>query len=341
MSSRMEYRIVMIGHPLQRTALGDAHNEAFTQLGLPIRYERLEVPPVNFHRELTGLLQDPSFIGAKIGSPYKQTVLAYCQELTHAAQGIGAVNTLVRRPTGLIVGDNTDVPAFVRCLDEQQVQRVRTALILGAGGAARVALAGLREMGCARYLIGYRQPRRITEISSQFKNIRRQVTYFAMSDMADFFSWADANAIFSPERLMPAPDPPAPEPRRRGKSGGGQQRRGPVASDDGIKRWNMLVNATPVGLDGESKPLISNISFIRCFEHVLDMIPLREPTVLMELALQAGVPVISGYRLLQLQAECSRELWINEYQRHVNRELPLAIALGNQPRHMTVRRQRR
>jgi shikimate 5-dehydrogenase len=341
MSDSVDYRVVMIGHPLQRTALGDAHAEAFAKQGLPLHYEQLDVPPVNFHRELTNLLRDPSFLGAKIVAPYKQTVLAYCQELAHAAQGIGAVNTLVRRPSGLIVGDNTEVPAFVRCLTDQGVTRVRTGLILGAGGAARVALAGLRELGCARYMVGFRHPRRTTELASQFKGIRRQLTFFPLNEMTEFFDWAAESDVFSRGVPMPAPEPESAAARKRKQANGNSQRgRGWQVSDDGIKRLNLLVIASPVGIDGgETTALINTVTFMRCFERVLEMIPTTTPTPLMQLAESAGVPVISGYRLQELQAECSRELWIREYRRHESGE-PAPVE-PEPVKQMTVRRRRR
>ena len=95
----MDFKVFQIGHPLPRAVLGDAHAQAFTEQNLPISYERLDVPPVNFHREITTLARDKEFLGAKISPPYKQSTLAYCQELSSAAQLVSAINTLVRRST--------------------------------------------------------------------------------------------------------------------------------------------------------------------------------------------------------------------------------------------------
>ena len=201
----MDYKVYLIGHPLPRAVLGDLHAQVFTEQELPISYERLDVPPVNFHQEITTLARDRAFLGAKIAMPYKQSTLAYCQELSGAAQLVSAVNTLVRRPSGLIYGDNTDVLAFVQSFRSQGIKRVRTALVLGAGGAARVALAGLRELGCARYMVGYRNPRRPTELSSQFKGIRRQVNYFPLQEMTSFFNWSKQIELFGDESPMPRP----------------------------------------------------------------------------------------------------------------------------------------
>jgi len=308
----VQFKVYLIGHPLGASWPTESHGAAFDDIGLPIAFERCDVPPVNFHRVMTALLREQTFLGAKIAAPYKQTTLAYCQEVSPVAQGIGAVNTLVRRPSGLVHGHNTDVAAFVRCIQSEGVKRVRTALILGAGGAARVALAGLRELGCARYLVGYRQPRRPAELSSQFKGIRRQIGYFPLQELTEFSNWAQEAGLFDDAR--PIPLPPGD------------------AQDDGIKRWNLLVNATPVGLppdNGES--IVTCPRFLRCFERAIDLVPSPEPTRLIELCIEAGVPVLPGKRVFDLQAEFSRELWIKEYERRAGLGAAPTAAVKRQP----------
>jgi shikimate dehydrogenase len=318
----VEYTVYLIGHPLRRSPLGDAHNEAFAAEQLPIRFERLDVPPVNFHRTITELLREESFLGAKVSVPYKQTALAYCQELSITAQGIGSVNTLVRRPSGLVYGHNTDVAAFTQYLRDQGVDRVRTALILGAGGAARVALAGLRDLGCARYLVGYRHPRRPPELSSQFKGIRRQIDYFPLQEMQDFLGWTTQRGMF-------ANSPAMPSPLEQPSAGGG---------DDGLKRWDLLVNATPVGQPPhEDLSPVTCPNFLRCFERVVDLVPTSRSTPLIELAEQAGVPAMRGLMLFELQAAFSRELWVREYRRRQQGK----TSTGRSARQPVLKRQKR
>ena len=303
----VDYKVYLIGHPVQRAVLGDIHAQAFAEQDLPISYERLDVPPVNFHRVMTDLSRDPSFLGAKVSIPYKHSTLAYCQELSHPAQSIGAVNTIARRPSGLVYGDNTDVLAFVNHMRELGITRVRTALILGAGGAARVALAALRELGCARYMLGYRNPRRPTEISSHFRGIRRQVSFFPLEEMVSFFGWAENSGIFENGPMMPAP---------------GEEENTGRKEDDNIKRWDLLVNATPVGQAPKvDRSLVTCASFLRCFDHILDMVPQVDPTRLEQLAEDARVPVVRGIDLYRMQAQFSRELWLKEYRRHLGEEV--------------------
>jgi shikimate 5-dehydrogenase len=311
----LQFKVYQIGHPLTAGPFGDIHTPAFQELGVPIEYVPVEVPPVNFHRVMSGLLRDAACLGAKLLPPYKQTALAYCQEVSPAAQGVGAVNTLVRRPSGLIHGHNTDVAAFVQCLREQHVKRVRTAIILGAGGAARVALAGLRDLACARYLIGFRQPRRPSELSSQFKGIRRQMTYFPLQEMVDFFDWAvtagKLAAAPAPGRDDgPSDDEERDEPEEQRDQG-----------NDGPKKWNLLVNATPIGYkERADESIITTPAYLSCIDRVCDMVPSQGTTKLIQLTKSVGLPYIEGRDLYFKQAQLSRELWLKEYARHTGQE---------------------
>lgn len=300
----VEYKVYLVGHPLARTPIGDAHNEAFRKDGLPIEFVRMDIPPVNFHRELSELLRQPEVLGIKVAKPYKQTALSYCQEISHPAKATGVVNTMVKRRSGLVYGHNTEAPGLVKLMRDGGIDTVRSALILGAGEGARIALAALRDLGCARYLVGYRNPRRPTELSSQFKGIRRQVSYFPLNEMTEFFSWAESSGVL--------PEPPAATQ----KSGKKKIKSKKSTSGGDRKRWSVVVNATPIGLgqhQGES--LITSASFMTCFEHVIELAPAEEPTPLAKLAQQAGVPVFYGLDLLARQSDDSREAWIKEYNR--------------------------
>ena len=305
----MKRKVYLIGPHPEAEAAAQLHRAAMAAQDLPIEILSLEIDPAQFHERMSSMLSEPDFLGAKILEPYKQTSIAYCQEITPSARGLGAVNTIVRRPSGLIYGENTDVHAFVDYLREQGIDRVRTALVLGAGGAARVALAGLRNMNCARYMVGFGHPRRPAEIASQFKDIRRQISFFQLDDMKNFFSWINEVDFFADRPPLP---PPTYKKAKRRDAGGG----------DTVKRWDLLVNATPVGDNGTTgESLITVTNFLRCFERVLDLVPSVEPTELVNLARTAGVPATHGDMLNRMQENSASEMWLREYRRSVNGEV--------------------
>ena len=98
--------------------------------------------------ELDGFLKNPHFDGLNVTIPYKKTVIPYCGELSPAAQRIGSVNTLVRRPDGSLYGDNTDYTGFLYMLGKSGVEvSGKKCLVLGSGGASLTVRTALEDLG--------------------------------------------------------------------------------------------------------------------------------------------------------------------------------------------------
>ena len=75
--------------------------------------------------------------GFNLTIPHKVEVLKYLDELSPAAEIIGAVNMVVNRD-GKLWGENTDGKGFLLSLAEEGISpEGKTVMILGAGGAAR------------------------------------------------------------------------------------------------------------------------------------------------------------------------------------------------------------
>lgn len=86
--------------------------------------------------------------GFNVTIPYKQDIMQYCAEVSPQAQAIGAVNTVVRRADGTLLGDNTDYYGFMYMLESLNVDiKGKKAVILGGGGASKTVQAVLREKG--------------------------------------------------------------------------------------------------------------------------------------------------------------------------------------------------
>jgi shikimate dehydrogenase len=117
-------------------------NAAFAELGLDWRYLHLPVPPELF-AETVRALPGSGYRGANVTIPHKLAAHALADELTEAAAAIGAVNTLSFEE-GRVGGDNTDAGGLMDALGGE---RPTSALVLGAGGAARAVVWALREAG--------------------------------------------------------------------------------------------------------------------------------------------------------------------------------------------------
>ncbi len=116
-------------------------NAAFAALGLDWAYVPLPTPPEGLAAAVQGLAA-AGFAGANVTIPHKTAVLALCDEVDPVATQAQSVNTLVVAD-GLVRGSSTDVVAIAAAVEAAG----RLALVLGAGGSAKAAVAALRSVG--------------------------------------------------------------------------------------------------------------------------------------------------------------------------------------------------
>ncbi|MCB0883117.1 MAG: shikimate dehydrogenase [Thermoleophilia bacterium] len=154
----------IIGWPVAHSLSPAMHNAAFGALGLDWVYVAFPVEPGRVGEALDGLAA-AGVAGLNVTIPHKHEVIAACSAVSPAVEAIGAANTLVADGEGGWTADNTDAPGFLRALDESAPLDVegRTALLLGAGGAARAVAFALRARG-ARIACANRTAARAAEI---------------------------------------------------------------------------------------------------------------------------------------------------------------------------------
>lgn len=103
--------------------------------------------------ELEGFLKNGNFVGLNVTIPYKKDVIPFLDQLSPVARRLGAVNTIVRRGDGSLVGHNTDYFGFRYLVHQSGLDvRGKKVLVLGSGGASNTAVAALQELG-ARVVI--------------------------------------------------------------------------------------------------------------------------------------------------------------------------------------------
>lgn len=107
-------------------------------------YELFEKEP----EELAEFLKHGDFTGLNVTVPYKKAVIPFCAELSPRARMLGAVNTILRRQDGSLIGHNTDFFGFSAMLESGGFAvSDKKALVLGSGGASNTVAAVLRERG--------------------------------------------------------------------------------------------------------------------------------------------------------------------------------------------------
>ena len=141
---RAPVRLVLLGQPVSHSLSPVFQNAALEAAGLPARYEALDVSPSELAATLRTLANEGA--AGNVTVPHKEQAAALCEHLTPLAARVSAVNTWWS-VDGALHGDNTDVAGFddaVLSLVGRIPVGARVA-VLGAGGAARAAVAAVRE----------------------------------------------------------------------------------------------------------------------------------------------------------------------------------------------------
>ena len=104
--------------------------------------------------------------GISVTMPYKQAIVAHLDNSDVPTQQCGACNTIVRGKDGRLFGFNTDVYGIVAAIEPRVALQGARVLVLGAGGAARAAVIGLKAKG-AEVTIVNRTPAKAVELAKQ------------------------------------------------------------------------------------------------------------------------------------------------------------------------------
>jgi 3-dehydroquinate dehydratase/shikimate dehydrogenase len=104
-------------------------------------------------KDLLACVRDIPIHGLSITMPYKTVMLSHLDNTDSHTTKIGACNTVVRAQDGKLYGFNTDAAGVVRPLEQRITIEGAKILVLGAGGAARAAVYGLKERGAEVYVL--------------------------------------------------------------------------------------------------------------------------------------------------------------------------------------------
>lgn len=153
----------VLGNPLGHSLSPIMHNAAFRALELDLRYLPFEAKTL---AEFLPLLAELRIGGLSVTIPFKEQIVPHLEKLDAAARRAGAVNTVVKRWNRL-EGYNTDTAAAMAPLRGRIRLRGARVGVLGAGGAARALLAGLRRRG-AQVTVFSRNRRKGAALAERF-----------------------------------------------------------------------------------------------------------------------------------------------------------------------------
>jgi shikimate dehydrogenase len=193
----------LIGWPVEHSRSPLIHGYWIRQLGLDAAYRREAVPSERF-ADFVSHLADRGYVGANVTVPHKEAALALSKP-DALAQAVGAANTLWLAD-GVLRATNTDVEGFVASLDAgapDWAAPLQSAVVLGAGGAARAIVFGLIERGVRRIHVVNRSPERATALRRRFGERVAPSGWGHRSDLL-----ADAGLLVNTTTLGMAGQPP-------------------------------------------------------------------------------------------------------------------------------------
>ncbi|MBP0617131.1 shikimate dehydrogenase [Jiella mangrovi] len=168
-AEREGQRAFITGWPVWHSRSPLIHGTWLKELGLPGSYGRMGVPPEEIDA-FFATLGEQGYVGGNVTIPHKVAAFRAVERRDGDAEAIGAVNTLWFEGQSL-VGGNTDAYGFAANLDERLKgwTEAETAVVLGAGGAARAVVHALLSRGVKRVEIVNRTPSRAEELAARFE----------------------------------------------------------------------------------------------------------------------------------------------------------------------------
>ncbi|MEO6801760.1 MAG: shikimate dehydrogenase [Granulicella sp.] len=162
----------VVGNPVKSSLSPVMLNTAFRRETLNAVYLALQTTKLP---DLLKLIDEIPIRGLSVTMPFKQEILPYLEKTDPLATEIGACNTILRAPDGKLYGFNTDVAAIVGSIEKRMPVRGAKILVLGAGGAARAAVFGLRDKGAEVFILN-RTPETARKLARQSgaKTIKRE-----------------------------------------------------------------------------------------------------------------------------------------------------------------------
>ncbi len=262
----------LLGSPVAHSLSPQMHNLSFRERGIDAVYLAFDVPEDRLG-ETVHVFRNLNTYGFNLTMPDKQKVMEYVDDLSRAAELIGAVNTVVNRD-GKLIGHNTDGIGYVSSVRSHGFEPAgKEVTLLGAGGAALAIAVQLALDGVKVLHIANRRSRSWKKAQELADRISRET-----SCRADLTDLEDTKAM-----------------------------------RDIIGRSDLLTNATSAGMapKTEASP-IGDPSLLREGLVVSDIIYNPRRTRLIAMAQEAGCRSFNGMDMLLYQGAAAFRLWTGQ-----------------------------
>ena len=279
----------LIGNPVRHTLSPLIHNTIAEMKGINLVYVPFEVPKGKVKNAVRGA-DALGIKGVNVTVPYKSDVIPHLTEIDPLAEGIGAVNTLVRSEDGGFKGYNTDMTGLYHAMqDEGIVLEGETVVILGAGGVARPVAYLCAAKGADKVYVLNRTFEKAEAVAKEVNEALRASDDEAIADAGD-------------DKVIPMPL-------------------------DGYKELMdkedsfFAVQCTSVGLFPDvNSAVIEDEEFYKHVSAALDVVYKPLETKFMKLVKAAGGKTFSGLKMLLYQGIDAFELWFEEEGVKISKE---------------------
>jgi 3-dehydroquinate dehydratase/shikimate dehydrogenase len=151
------------GSPIRSSLSPLMMNAAFRRETVNAVYLALQADKL---ADLLTLVKEIPIQGLSVTMPLKQEILTHLEHTDPLSAKIGACNTVLRAQDGKLYGFNTDVAGIIAPLERRMAIKNAKVLVLGAGGAARAAVFGLRDKGAEVHILN-RTPETAQKLAKQ------------------------------------------------------------------------------------------------------------------------------------------------------------------------------
>lgn len=260
----------LYAQPARHSISPAMHTKAFEATGTDAVYLSFDVAPEDLAASMTAV-RTLGMMGVNLSMPHKMAVIPFLDELSPAAQLIGAVNTVVNED-GRLVGHNTDGVGFMRSLQDIDVDIIgKEICIIGAGGAATAIASQAAIDGVKRIYVFNRQD----EFMEKFQQKAAEIAATTAADVVTVDLEADYHQLA-----------------------------------ECLKKCVLLVNATGVGMKPHDDLMpIKNGEVLHEDLAVYDVIYNPRETKLLRTAREKGLKTANGLGMLLYQGAEAFRLW--------------------------------
>ena len=262
--------LALIGSPVGHSGSPAMYNYSFEKLGLDYAYVAFDVKEDGVKGALDAMRLF-NMRGMNVTMPDKVEAARYMDELSPAAQIIGAVNTIVNED-GKLIGHMTDGEGFVNNLKDHGVSIVWKKMFVAGGGGAATAI----QVQCA------------LDGAKEITILNKKDSFFERT-----LATAEKIKAAVPECIVNVYD--IDDADRMAKE---------------IQTADIFVNATIVGMKPmDDQSIIKDLSLLRPELVVADIVYNPEETKLLKDAKAAGCTCVGGKGMLVWQGASAFQLY--------------------------------